>query len=110
MSEPRTPLAPAALHILSALAGEDLHGYAVMKDVERQTDGRLKIGPGTLYDNLQRLTEQGLVRPLPVSPPESRRRRYRLTAKGKRALALEIQRLERLVRETRERLPGFEGA
>jgi DNA-binding PadR family transcriptional regulator len=55
------PLAPATLHILLALAGEDLHGYGIMQEVLRQSEGRYKLGPGTLYDNLQRLTAQGLV-------------------------------------------------
>jgi DNA-binding PadR family transcriptional regulator len=55
------PLSPATLHILLALAGEDLHGYGIMQEVLRQSEGRYKLGPGTLYDNLQRLTAQGMV-------------------------------------------------
>ena len=45
------PLAPAVLHILLALAGEELHGYGIMQEVIRQSEGRYKLGPGTLYDN-----------------------------------------------------------
>ena len=55
------PLNPATLHILLALAGEDLHGYAIMQEVARQSEGSYRLGPGTLYDNLQRLLGQGLV-------------------------------------------------
>jgi hypothetical protein len=55
------PLSPATLHVLLALAGEDLHGYGIMQEVLRQSEGCDKLGPGTLYDNLQRLTAQGMV-------------------------------------------------
>jgi DNA-binding PadR family transcriptional regulator len=48
------PLSPAALHILLALAGEDLHGYGIMLEVARQSVGQYKLGPGTLYDNLEK--------------------------------------------------------
>lgn len=99
------PLAPAMLHILLSLAGEDLHGYGIMQEVSRQSEGRYKLGPGTLYDNLQRLMEQGLVQE--VSRPdreESRRRYYRLNSLGRRVLAAEIARLEGVVRDGRIRL------
>ena len=46
------PLSPATLHILLSLAGEDLHGYGIMQEVARQSEGKYKLGPGTLYDNL----------------------------------------------------------
>ena len=49
------PLSPATLHVLLALAGEDLHGYGIMLEVARQSAGRYKVGPGTLYDNLKKL-------------------------------------------------------
>ena len=102
----RSPLTAAALHILTALAGAELHGYAIMQEVSRQTAGRYNLGPGTLYDNLQRLTEQGLVRPVSVAPAsEKRRRPYRLTADGKKVLAAEIRRLDAVVRAARRGLP-----
>jgi DNA-binding PadR family transcriptional regulator len=98
------PLAPAMLHILLALAGEDLHGYAIMQEVSRQSEGRYKLGPGTLYDNLQRLMEQGLVQEVSPDREESRRRYYRLNSLGRRVLAAEIARLEGVVRDGRIRL------
>jgi len=100
------PLSPATLHILLALAGEDLHGYGIMQEVLRQSEGRYKLGPGTLYDNLQRLTEQGLVRELGrrAGDQDSRRRYYRLSPLGRRVLSAEVSRLEGVVREARLRV------
>ena len=97
------PLAPATLHILLALAGEDLHGYGIMQEVSRQSEGRYKLGPGTLYDNLQRLLEQGLVEEV-GSVREEARRYYRLNSLGRSVLAAEIGRLEGVVRDGRLRL------
>ena len=62
------PLAPATLHILLSMAGEKMYGYAIMQEVARQSDGRYKLGPGTLYDNLQRLMKQGLVEEVAGKP------------------------------------------
>jgi DNA-binding PadR family transcriptional regulator len=97
------PLAPATLHILLALAGEDLHGYGIMQEVSRQSEGLYRMGPGTLYDNLQRLMDEGLVAEAGrrAREQESRRRYYRLTALGRGVLTAEIARLEGVVREAR---------
>lgn len=97
------PLPSAALHILLALASEDRHGYGIMREVARQSDNRYQLGPGTLYDNLQKLLDQGIVE---ESSPRSsiddpRRRYYRLTRFGSRLLATEITRLEGVVREAK---------
>ena len=59
------PLSPAELHILLALAREDLHGYGIMLGVARQSNDQYKLGPGTLYDNLEKLLEQGIVEEVP---------------------------------------------
>jgi DNA-binding PadR family transcriptional regulator len=100
------PLSAAELHILLALAGEDRHGYGIMREVARQSEGRYKIGPGTLYDNLQKLLDQGIVEERsPRSPGDDPRRRYyRLSRFGRGLLATEIARLEGLVREARQHL------
>ena len=104
------PLAPAVLHILLALAGEDLHGYGIIKDIERQSGGLYRLGPGTLYDNLQKLLDRGLVRDMGqrAGDTDQRRRYYRLSALGKKVLAAETLRLETLAVEARVRLkiPG----
>lgn len=100
------PLSPATLHILLALASEDRHGYGIMREVARQSDGRYKVGPGTLYDNLQKLLDQGIVEERsPRSPNDDPRRRYyRLSRFGRGLLATEIARLEGVVREARAHL------
>ena len=98
------PLNPATLHILLALAGEDLHGYAIMQHVAERSEGRYKLGPGTLYDNLQRLLDQGLVKELAQErgrSGDSRRRYYRLSALGRGVLAAEISRLETVIRDAK---------
>lgn len=92
-------LSPAALQILLALAAEDMHGYAIMQEVARQSEGACKVGPGTLYDNLQRLMDQRMV--LKVKSDDPRRRYYRLSAQGRKMLSAEISRLEGVIREAR---------
>lgn len=104
---PFLPLSPATLHILLSLAGEDRHGYGIMQEVARQSEGQYKLGPGTLYDNLQKLMNQGMVeeaakRSAPQDDP--RRRYYRLTKFGRGLLSAEIARLEGVVREARHHL------
>jgi DNA-binding PadR family transcriptional regulator len=100
------PLSPAVLHILLALSGEDLHGYGIMQEVARQSEKQYRLGPGTLYDNLQKLLESGGVQESPrkFSTEDSRRRCYRLTRFGRRLLSSEITRLESLVRVARVHL------
>jgi DNA-binding PadR family transcriptional regulator len=104
------PLSPATLHILLALAGEDLHGYGIMQEVMRQSEGRYKLGPGTLYDNIQRLTAQGMVQEVArravdrAGNDDPRRRYYRLTSSGRGVLSAEISRLETVVRDGKLRV------
>jgi DNA-binding PadR family transcriptional regulator len=104
------PLSPAILHILLSLAGEDRHGYGIMLEVARQSEGRYKLGPGTLYDNLQRLVNQGMVEEAPrptgtsSANDDPRRRYYRLTPFGRDVLGADIARLEAVVREAKARL------
>ena|SRR6059036_256338 len=102
------PLSPAALHILLALAGEDLHGYGIMLEVARQSEGQYKLGPGTLYDNLRKLMTQGSVEEIQkrTASDDPRRRYYRLTGLGRRMLAAEVARLEGVVREAKGYLLG----
>ncbi len=99
------PLTPAVLHVLLALAEGQRHGYAILKDVERQTDGAVRMGPGTLYGTLQRLMDQGMVEEAdgPARPVDERRRYYQLTKSGRAALKVEVARMETLVRTARAR-------
>jgi DNA-binding PadR family transcriptional regulator len=91
------PLTPPVFHILLALADEERHGYGIMQDVTRQTDGALQLGPGTLYGCLKRMLAAGLVeesdeRPDPAMDDE-RRRYYRMTGLGHHVVRAEAQRL-----------------
>lgn len=105
--KPFLPLTPATLHILLALAAEDLHGYAIMQQVSRQSGGRYKLGPGTLYENLDKLTARGLVKRLSArsSREDPRRRYYRLTELGRRVLSADLERLKAVLSEAKLHLP-----
>jgi DNA-binding PadR family transcriptional regulator len=90
------------LHILLALAAEDRH-YGIIKEVARQSEGHYKLGPGTLYDNLQKLLERGLVKETTrrsgkEDPP---RRYYQLTEFGRRVLSADLVRLKSVLREAK---------
>lgn len=102
------PLSPAALHILLALAGEDLHGYGIMLEVAQQSNDQYKLGPGTLYDNLRKLMIQGCVEEVRkrAAGGDPRRRYYRLTGLGRRVLAAEVARLETVIRDAKGCLLG----
>jgi DNA-binding PadR family transcriptional regulator len=100
------PLSPASFHILLALAGDELHGYGIMQEIGRQSAGKYRLGPGTLYDNLQRLMEKGLIEQTAhrSASTDPRRRYYRLTALGRRVLSTEVERLEGMLQEARTHL------
>jgi DNA-binding PadR family transcriptional regulator len=98
--EGHSPLTPAVLHVLLALAEGPLHGYAIMQKVEE--DSGVQMGPGTVYGSIQRLEQQGLVRER-EDGEVARRRPYELTAAGREALAAETIRLTRLARLARDR-------
>jgi DNA-binding PadR family transcriptional regulator len=100
------PLSPAALHILLSLAGQELHGYAIMQEVQRQSEGKYRLGPGTLYDNLQKMIDRRLVEELGrrAGDDDPRRRYYRLSSLGRGVLTAEISRLDAVVREGKMRL------
>jgi DNA-binding PadR family transcriptional regulator len=101
------PLTAAVFHILLALVDGEKHGYAIMKDVEAQTSGHIKMGPGTLYGSLKRMQTAGLIeesgdRPDPKMDDE-RRRYYRLTGMGQNVIKSESQRLADLVQVARQK-------
>lgn len=96
------PLTPAVFHILLALADGERHGYGIMQEVAARTDGKLRMGPGTLYGSIKRMLADGLIaesgeRPDPALDDE-RRRYYRLTDLGLRVAQAEARRLAQLVR------------
>lgn len=93
------PLTPAVVHVLLALAGGDRHGYAILKDVQRQSTSQLRFGPGTIYGTLQRLMEVAWVEEAdaPAGATDARRRYYRLTRAGREGLKAEVDRLGALL-------------
>jgi len=101
------PLPIAQLHILVALATGDKHGYAIMQEVEIFTDGAVTMGPGTLYGAIKQMLGSELIAESDERPdPEmddQRRRYYRLTTLGGRALDAEVGRMEKLARAARSR-------
>lgn len=96
------PLTAAVFHILLALADGRKHGYAIMKQVEADGGGFLRMGPGTLYGSLQRMTIAGLVKELEELDDE-RRRYYCLTGSGERALERELARLRQALSSARKK-------
>ena len=99
------PLTPPVFHILLALSQGERHGYAIMQEVAADTGGSLQLGPGTLYGCLKRMLAAQLVeesedRPDPDLDDE-RRRYYRITALGARALRAEAERLASAVSAAR---------
>ena len=113
MDSPRTPgsflpLPDADLEILVALADGEAHGYAIMRAVDERTEGRRRLGPGTLYTALKRLLAARLIEEVGASRDaggeEARRRLYRLSHFGSRVLGAELDRLSTLVRHGRKRL------
>jgi DNA-binding PadR family transcriptional regulator len=100
------PLSHALFHILVALVGHDLHGYAIMQEISRQTEDEYTLGPGTLYDNLQKAIRRRWVADLGhrAGDDDPRRRYYRLTSLGTSVLSAEVSRLENMVRDAKVRL------
>ncbi len=105
MSNAQTPLTPAMFNVLLALAGEDLHGYAILKEVAGQTNGEVQLSTGTLYGIIKRLLTDGLIvemrrRPA-VENDDARRRYYHLTDLGREMAVAEARRMEKLVARAR---------
>ena len=92
----QAPLTPAVLHILLALSTEERHGYGIMKRVESESQGKVRMGPGTLYGSIGRMIEAGLIRESDkkVDPEldDERRVYYQITGLGQKTLAAELER------------------
>lgn len=99
------PLTPVMLQVLLSLGDGERHGYAITASIAARTAGRMQIQPGNLYRSLRTMLDAGLIDESDRRPAadldDERRRYYRITAKGRRAAAAEIARLEDLVREAR---------
>lgn len=109
------PLKPMACHVLLSLAGEDLHGYAIMKRIEARTEGEIVLHPGALYRELKRFIEAGMIRelehrPVPADEDDERRRYYTITELGRHVLAADAERMRRMVEWTEAVVPAPEGS
>jgi DNA-binding PadR family transcriptional regulator len=95
------PLTPLSLALLLVLADGPRHGYAIMKEVERETGGRLSPGAGSLYAALQRLQDDGLIATAPAGaegePGDTRRRYYVLADRGRAVARAELLRMARVI-------------
>jgi len=101
---PRPALTDLAFHILIALGTGPAHGYAIGKDVEKQSGGRLDPSTGTLYQVLHRLKGDGLIASVaPSERSDERRKCFQLTERGRRAAETEARRLDTLLRTARRR-------
>lgn len=105
MTNAQTPLTPAMFNVLLALAGEDLHGYAILKEVAEQTAGEVQLSTGTLYGIIKRLLAEGLIVEVRRRPAaendDARRRYYHLTDAGRGVAVNEARRMEKLVARAR---------
>ncbi len=101
------PLTPLAFHILLAVGNGPRHGYAIILDIEKRTDGAMRLRSGTLYTALYRLQEDRLIaesKPRPVGDRNDERRRYyEVTSLGRRVAELEAARLSAMLRTARAR-------
>src|SRR5262245_42255220 len=95
MKKAQVPLTPADFHIILTLDDGPQHGYVIMQAVELSASSDPSMGPGTIYGSLQRMEEAGLVKEL-AARTDDRRRVFALQPSGRRALALEAERLSRL--------------
>ncbi len=100
-------LSPPEFHILLALADGEKHGYAIMQEVQKRSEGRTRLGPGTLYGTIKRMLGGGLIEEAEERPDpkldDQRRRYYRLTDAGRRLAVAEAERLAELVRAAHQK-------
>jgi DNA-binding PadR family transcriptional regulator len=105
--EPK-PLTEPVLLILMSLAGRPRHGYALMKDIETLSQGRVRLSTGTLYGALRRLVEDDWIRRFKQEDTSREKQAYSLTAAGQRQLELELERMKQLTRAAAARLRARE--
>lgn len=102
MDTPLSPLSRTDFSILLALSLKPRHGYELMQQIEHDSNGRTKLGPGALYGAIKQLREDNLIEEMPFEGSE-RRRYYRVTRKGRNRLGAEIRAYEAAVQLARER-------
>jgi len=107
ITSPNPPLTPAVFHILLALSGGERHGYGIMKQVEADSQGKVTMGPGTLYGSLKRMLDAGLVKEsdkrIDPEMDDERRIYYQITGVGAESLAAELERYRHIVSIAQQR-------
>ncbi len=98
-------LTPQVFYILLSLVQKPLHGYGIMLQVREDSRGKISLGPGTLYGAIKRLAEDGLISE--IKTRDSRRRFYRLTARGRSVFYSECDRLESMVKLVKKISPAY---
>ncbi len=98
------PLSEPVMLILASLAGRPRHGYALMKDIETLSGGRVRVSTGTLYGALRRLLEDQWIERFAQDDTSREKQAYRLTADGRRTLEAEVDRMKQLTRAAAARL------
>ena len=110
INQANAPLTPAVLHILLALSTQERHGYGIMKQVESDSQGKVKMGPGTLYGSIGRMIDAGLIRESDkkVDPKmdDERRIYYKITGLGQQSLSAELERYREVVAVARRLAPN----
>jgi DNA-binding PadR family transcriptional regulator len=105
--ETAVDLTPAMFQVLLALGDGEKHGYAILKEVEDQTGGHVRLSTGTLYAMIKRLLSEGIIAECRNRPPaeedDQRRRYYRLTLLGRQVAMAEAERMERMIAMAREK-------
>ena len=101
MAKTNAPLTPAVLHILLTLSTQERHGYGIMKQVEADSQGKVNMGPGTLYGSIGRMIKTGLIcendKKIDPEMDDERRIYYKITGLGQKALAAELERYSEVV-------------
>ncbi len=104
------PLTPSVLHILLALSIQDRHGYGIMKEVETDSQGKVSMGPGTLYGSIGRMIKAGLIcegnKKKDLEMDDERRVYYKITGLGQKALTAELERYLRVVSVAKQKWPS----
>lgn len=96
-------------YILLSLRGGEKHGYAILKEVEELSEGRIRLSTGTLYGALNRLLDQQLIEQIVPEDPSRGKRTYRLTLAGLKVFAVEVNRMQSLLNKVQQQKPAENG-
>ncbi|HTW65723.1 MAG TPA: helix-turn-helix transcriptional regulator [Bryobacteraceae bacterium] len=107
-SQVNKPLTEPVLLILMSLADRPRHGYALLKDIEKLSGGRIRMSTGTLFGALKRLLDDGWIERFELEDTSRQKQAYRLTGLGRKQLQIELERMKQLTRAGFARLKTVE--